>query len=178
MNNQAVDVALENIQEVTVPASADSTIEMTIGQWAGTPATVKNTLGPIIDGLGDHLPISAMPADGTFPTGTAMFEKRNIAIETPVWDEDLCIQCGICSFVCPHATIRMKIYDEKELAGAPETFKSCAARGKDMGDRKFTLQVAVEDCTGCGACVHNCPAKSKDRREPQGDQHAAPAAAA
>ena len=161
MNNQAVDVALENIQEVTVPASADSAIEMTIGQWNGTPDTVKNSLGPIIDGLGDSLPVSAMPVDGTFPTGTAMYEKRNIAIETPVWDQDLCIQCGICSFVCPHASIRMKIYDDKELSGAPETFKSCAARGKDMGDRKFTLQVAVEDCTGCGACVHNCPVKSK-----------------
>ncbi len=162
MNNQAVDVALENIQEVTVPASADSTIKMTIGQWAGTPQTVQTTLGPIIDGLGEYLPISAMPDDGTFPTGTAMFEKRNIAVETPVWDEQLCIQCGICSFVCPHATIRMKIYDEKELKGAPDTFKSCAARGKDMDGKKFTLQVAVEDCTGCGACVHNCPAKSKE----------------
>jgi pyruvate-ferredoxin/flavodoxin oxidoreductase len=162
MNNQAVDVALENIEQVTVPANADSTIAMTIGQWAGTPSTVQKTLGPIIDGLGEYLPISAMPADGTFPTGTAMFEKRNIAIETPVWDEGLCIQCGICSFVCPHATIRMKIYDEKELAGAPETFKSCAARGKEMDGKKFTLQVAVEDCTGCGACVHNCPVKSKE----------------
>ena len=162
MNNQAVDVALENIQEVSVPAKADSTIEMTIGQWAGTPATVQKTLGPIIDGLGENLPISAMPDDGTFPTGTTMFEKRNIAIETPVWDEKLCIQCGICSFVCPHATIRMKIYDEQDLEGAPETFKSCAAKGKGMEGKLYTLQVAVEDCTGCGACVYNCPAKSKD----------------
>jgi pyruvate-ferredoxin/flavodoxin oxidoreductase len=162
MNKQAVDAALENIEEVTVPSSADSNIEMTIGQWSGTPDTVQNTLGPIIDGLGDSLPVSAMPVDGTFPTATAMYEKRNIAIETPVWDENVCIQCGICSFMCPHASIRMKIYDEKDLAGAPQTFKSCAARGKDMGDRKFTLQVAVEDCTGCGACVHNCPVKSKD----------------
>ena len=162
MNNMAVDAALENIQEVAVPATADSNIEMTIGQWAGTPQTVQKTLGPIIDGLGEHLPISAMPADGTFPTATAMYEKRNIAIETPVWDEALCIQCGICSFVCPHATIRMKIYDEKELTGAPATFKSCAARGKEMDGKKFSLQVAVEDCTGCGACVYNCPAKSKE----------------
>jgi len=161
MNNQAVDAALENIQQVTVPATADSSIKMTIGQWAGTPDEVQATLGPIIDGLGEHLPISAMPDDGTFPTATAMYEKRNIAIETPVWDEKLCIQCGICSFVCPHATIRMKIYDEKELAGAPETFKSCKARGKEMDGKKFTLQVAVEDCTGCGACVYNCPATSK-----------------
>ena len=161
MNKQAVDAALENIEEVIVPATADSAIEMTIGQWAGTPDTVQKTLGPIIDGLGEHLPISAMPVDGTFPTATAMYEKRNIAIETPVWDEELCIQCGICSFICPHSTIRMKIYDEKDLAGAPETFKSCAARGKEMDGKKFTLQVAVEDCTGCGACVYNCPVKSK-----------------
>jgi pyruvate-ferredoxin/flavodoxin oxidoreductase len=162
MNNQAVDVALENIHEVTVPATADSTIEMQIGQWAGTPETVQKTLGPIIDGLGDQLPISAMPADGTFPTATAMYEKRNIAVDIPVWDEKLCIQCGICSFVCPHASIRMKIYDTEKLDGAPETFKSCAARGKGLEDKLFTLQVAPEDCTGCGACVYNCPAKSKD----------------
>ncbi|PLX99668.1 MAG: pyruvate:ferredoxin (flavodoxin) oxidoreductase, partial [Desulfuromonas sp.] len=161
MNKQAVDTALENIEEVAVPGTVDSDIEMTIGQWSHTPATVQKTLGPIIDGIGEHLPISAMPADGTFPTATAMYEKRNIAITTPAWDEELCIQCGICSFVCPHASIRMKIYDEKELKGAPKTFKSCAAKGKDMDGKKFTLQVAVEDCTGCGACVHNCPAKSK-----------------
>ena len=161
MNKQAVDAALENIQDVAVPATADSQIEMKIGQWAHTPKTVQDTLGPIIDGLGEHLPISAMPADGTFPTGTAMYEKRNIAVNVPVWDEDLCIQCGICSFVCPHATIRMKIYDAAELDGAPETFKAVDARGKGMEGKKFTLQVAVEDCTGCGACVYNCPAKSK-----------------
>ena len=162
MNKQAVDTALENIEEVSVPGTVDSNIEMTSGQWAGTPDVVQNSLGPIIDGLGEHLPISAMPADGTFPTGTAMYEKRNIAVTAPAWDEDLCIQCGICSFVCPHATIRMKIYDEGELKGAPKSFKSCAAKGKDMDGKKFTLQVAVEDCTGCGACVHNCPAKSKE----------------
>jgi len=123
---------------------------------------ITNKLGLLNTYPGIFLPISAMPADGTFPTATAMYEKRNIAIETPVWDEALCIQCGICSFVCPHATIRMKIYDEKELANAPDTFKSCAARGKEMDGKKFSLQVAVEDCTGCGACVYNCPAKSKE----------------
>src|SRR6056297_1717251 len=162
MNKQAVDAALENIQQVSVPATADSQIEMKIGQWGHTPKSVQDTLGPIIDGLGEHLPVSAMPDDGTFPIGTAMYEKRNIAVNVPVWDEDLCIQCGICSFVCPHATIRMKIYDQAELDGAPETFKAVDARGKGMEGRKFTLQVAPEDCTGCGTCVHNCPAKSKE----------------
>jgi pyruvate-ferredoxin/flavodoxin oxidoreductase len=162
MNMQAVDAALENIEEVSMPSTAESTIAMTIGQWSGTPKEVQTTLGPIIDGLGEYLPISAMPADGTFPTATAMYEKRNIAVETPAWDEKLCIQCGICSFVCPHATIRMKIYDEKELSKAPATFKSCAAKGKEMDGKAFTLQVAVEDCTGCGACVYNCPVKSKE----------------
>ena len=162
MNKQAVDVGLESIAEVIVPATAGSTIEMQTGKWDGYSDMVKQTLGPIIDGVGHELPLSAMPADGTFPTGTACVEKRNIAVNIPVWEQDLCIQCGICSFVCPHAVIRMKIYDEKELAGAPETFKSCAPKGKDMEGKLYTLQVAPEDCTGCGACVHNCPAKSKD----------------
>ncbi len=161
MNKQAVDIALENIAEVAVPAAADSAIEMQTGKWDGYSDVVKKTLGPIIDGVGHELPMSAMPVDGTFPTGTACIEKRNIAVNIPVWDDALCIQCGICSFVCPHASIRMKIYDEKELAGAPETFKSCAAKGKDMDGKLYTLQVAPEDCTGCGACVYNCPAKSK-----------------
>ncbi|SDZ76264.1 pyruvate-ferredoxin/flavodoxin oxidoreductase [Desulfuromusa kysingii] len=162
MNKQAVDVALESIAEVTVPATADSAIEMKTGQWGSYSDTVKNTLGPIIDGLGHELPMSAMPVDGTFPTGTAAVEKRNIAVNIPCWDDSLCIQCGICSFVCPHAAIRMKIYDEKELDGAPETFKSTAAKGKDMEGKRYTLQVAPEDCTSCGACIYNCPAKSKD----------------
>ena len=162
MNKQAVDVGLENIAEVSVPATADSAIKMLTGNWGGYSDIVKTTLGPIIDGFGHELPLSAMPDDGTFPTGTACVEKRNIAVNIPVWEKDLCIQCGICSFVCPHAVIRMKIYDEKDLAGAPETFKSCAPKGKDMEGKLYTLQVAPEDCTGCGACVHNCPVKSKD----------------
>ncbi|WP_321366922.1 pyruvate:ferredoxin (flavodoxin) oxidoreductase [uncultured Desulfuromusa sp.] len=162
MNKQAVDVGLENIAEVSVPKTADSDIKMLTGNWDDFSDVVKTTLGPIIDGFGHELPLSAMPADGTFPTGTACVEKRNIAVNIPVWEKDLCIQCGICSFVCPHAAIRMKIYDEKEFADAPETFKSCAPKGKDMEGKLYTLQVAPEDCTGCGACVHNCPAKSKD----------------
>ncbi len=161
MNKQAVDVALENIHEIKVPATADSSIEMQVGQWSEYSAEVQSTLGPIIDGVGHELPLSAMPVDGTFPTGTACIEKRNIAVNIPVWEKDICIQCGICSFVCPHAAIRMKIYDEKLVDGAPETFKSCAPKGKDMDGKLYSLQVAPEDCTGCGACVHNCPAKSK-----------------
>jgi len=162
MNKQAVDAALENIHEVAIPSKAQSKTSMKVGLGAEAPDFVRNTLGPIIDGVGDTVPVSAMPSDGTFPTGTAMYEKRNIAVNIPVWDEDLCIQCGICSFVCPHATIRMKIYDDSELKGAPESFKAVEARGKEMAGRKFTLQVAPEDCTGCGTCVHNCPAKSKE----------------
>jgi pyruvate-ferredoxin/flavodoxin oxidoreductase len=162
MNKEAVDAALESIEQVEVPTAADSAIAMKTGQWAKYGEAVQSLLGPIIDGVGQELPLSAMPVDGTFPTATSCIEKRNIAVNTPVWDQDLCIQCGICSFVCPHAAIRMKIYDESELAGAPETFKSCAPKGKGMEGKRFTLQVATEDCTGCGACVHNCPAKNKE----------------
>jgi pyruvate-ferredoxin/flavodoxin oxidoreductase len=161
MNFMAVDAGTNNIEEVSVPATADSTIHIKPAVGDDVPEFIKRTTAPIIEGKGEHLPVSAMPADGTFPTGTAMYEKRNIAVDIPVWDTDLCVQCGICSFVCPHATIRMKIYDGELLAGAPATFKSCEAKGKDAAGKKFSLQVAPEDCTGCGACVHNCPAKSK-----------------
>jgi len=167
MNYKAVDAGTNNIEEVVVPAVADSKLRIKPAISGEAPDFVKQTTGPIIDGKGDRLPISAMPADGTFPTGTAMFEKRNIAVDIPVWETDLCIQCGICSFVCPHASIRMKIYDADQLKGAPATFKSCEAKGKEAAGKKFTLQVAPEDCTGCGACVHNCPAKDKqnDKRK-------------
>ncbi len=160
-NFAAVDAALDHLHEVRVPEKASSLFDILPPVPPQAPDFVRNVLGRIIEGRGDMLPVSAMPIDGTFPTGTAMWEKRNIAQDVPVWDEQLCIQCGKCVLVCPHATIRSKIVEEPMLAGAPETFKSAAARWKDYGDRKYLLQVAVEDCTGCGLCVAICPAKSK-----------------
>ncbi|RNC68458.1 MAG: pyruvate:ferredoxin (flavodoxin) oxidoreductase [Desulfuromonadales bacterium] len=162
MNNAAVDEALKNIHEVAVPAAASSSITMPPSVARHAPKFVQEVTGKIIAGFGDDLPVSAMPIDGTFPTATSQYEKRNIAVDIPVWDETLCIQCGICSFVCPHATIRMKAYDEKLLANAPKTFKSTDCKLPEFKGMKYTLQVAPEDCTGCGACVHNCPAKSKE----------------
>jgi len=105
--------------------------------------------------------VSALPDDGTWPTATTQWEKRNIALEIPVWDPEVCIQCAKCSIVCPHAAIRGKVYDPALLAGAPQTFKSVDAKGKDYAGRKWTIQVAPEDCTGCGVCVEVCPAKNK-----------------
>jgi len=165
MNNAAVDAALINIYEVRVPATATSSVTMPPAVAGNSPRFVREVTGRIIAGFGDDLPVSAMPIDGTFPTATSQYEKRNIAVDIPVWDESLCIQCGICSFVCPHATIRMKAYDENLLENAPATFKSTDCKLPEFKGMKYTLQVAPEDCTGCGACVHNCPAKDKTNPE-------------
>jgi len=165
MNNAAVDAALENIHQVAVPALADGSITMPPPVSANSPEFVRSVTGTIIAGKGDTLPVSAMPIDGTFPTATSQYEKRNIAVEIPVWDEKLCIQCGICSFVCPHASIRMKAYGGELLKDAPATFKSTDCKIPEFKGEKYTLQVAPEDCTGCGACVHNCPAKDKANPE-------------
>ncbi len=162
MNNAAVDEALKNIHEVIVPATATSKLKMPPAVAPSAPQFVQDVTGRIIAGFGDDLPVSKMPADGTFPTATSQYEKRNIAVDIPVWDENLCIQCAICSFVCPHATIRMKAYDGALLANAPATFKSTDCKLPEFKGMKYTIQVAPEDCTGCGACVHNCPAKSKE----------------
>jgi pyruvate-ferredoxin/flavodoxin oxidoreductase len=162
MNFAAVDAALAGLREVSPPPDAESTIGMAPAVPEEAPDFVKKVTAVMIEGRGDELPVSAMPVDGTFPVGTTRWEKRNIALEIPIWDEEVCIQCGKCSMICPHATIRMKIYDQALLADGPEGFKWTRARGKDVPEGSaFTVQVAPEECTGCCACVSVCPAKNK-----------------
>jgi len=160
-NFEAVDAALSHLHEIKYPEKVTSTFTRRASVPAAAPKFVKDVLGQIIIFEGDNLPVSAMPVDGTFPTGTAQWEKRNIALEIPVWDPSTCIQCGKCSFVCPHAVIRQKVYDPKLLSGAPATFKSIDAKFKELPGMKFTIQVSPEDCTGCGLCVEACPSKNK-----------------
>ena len=162
MNFDAVDKTVANLFEVTVPNKITSSKQMQPPVSGNAPDFVKEVTAKIIAGEGDLLPVSKMPVDGTFPLTTTRWEKRNIALDVPVWDMETCIQCNKCVMVCPHATIRAKIYDEKDLAGAPATFKSTKFKAKDYGEGLYySLQVAVEDCTGCGLCVDVCPAKNK-----------------
>jgi pyruvate-ferredoxin/flavodoxin oxidoreductase len=116
----------------------------------------------MIAGLGDELPVSALPVDGTFPTGTAQYEKRSIAVEIPIWDPSICIDCAKCTLVCPHAAIRMKVFEPAALDDAPEGFLSKEWKARDLPGMLMTIQVAPEDCTGCGICVETCPAHSKE----------------
>jgi pyruvate-ferredoxin/flavodoxin oxidoreductase len=160
-NMKAVDEALAHLFDVKVPAELSSTIEMPPPFSPSAPEFERDVLGMIYAGRGDELPVSAFPVDGTFPTGTAKWEKRNLALEIPAWDSEICIQCGKCAMVCPHSVIRIKVYDTKELQGAPQTFKSTETRDREWQGLNYTIQVAPEDCTGCGICVEVCPVKNK-----------------
>jgi pyruvate-ferredoxin/flavodoxin oxidoreductase len=160
-NFDAVDQTLAHLREIKVPAKVTSKLAMRATVSSNAPEFVKKTLAPIIALEGESVPVSAMPADGSFPTGTTQWEKRNIALEIPVWEADLCIQCGKCVFVCPHAVIRHKVYDKAALAKAPATFKSMDSKFKEFPGMAYTVQVAPEDCTGCTLCVEACPVKDK-----------------
>lgn len=160
MNIQAVDKTLDNLHQITPKAAlGTSPLQSTIPDHA--PIFVKDVLGKMIAREGDDLPVSCLPVDGTYPTGTSKWEKRNIAQEIPVWDPQVCIQCGKCVMVCPHGVIRSKVYQPEELVNAPPTFKTANAKEHDWHELKFTIQVAAEDCTGCALCVDVCPAKNK-----------------
>jgi pyruvate-ferredoxin/flavodoxin oxidoreductase len=160
-NYAAVDAALSRLVEVKVPVAATSTTSLRPTVSSKAPEFVRDVTARMIEGQGDDLPVSKLPHDGTYPSGTTQWEKRNIALEIPVWDADICIQCGKCVLVCPHAVIRSKVYSPDLLNNAPQGFQSTGARWQNMKDLSYTLQVAPEDCTGCALCVQICPVKSK-----------------
>jgi pyruvate-ferredoxin/flavodoxin oxidoreductase len=160
-NFAAVDAALAHLHEVAIPEQATSTEDLPPAVSAEAPEFVQHVTAEIIAGRGDLLPVSAFPVDGTYPVGTAQWEKRNIAQEVPVWETDLCIECGKCILVCPHSTIRAKVCRPSDLESAPAGFKSMPAKWRELPDQLYTIQVAVEDCTGCQLCVEVCPAKDK-----------------
>jgi pyruvate-ferredoxin/flavodoxin oxidoreductase len=161
-NYEAVDHTIANLHELKVPAKADSTLEMQRTVPEQAPEFVQNVTAMMMAGRGDQLPVSAMPVDGTYPSGTTQWEKRNIAQFIPVWEDDICIQCGNCSFVCPHGVIRSKLYHQDHLESAPDSFKSAPIDARGFPETRYTLQIYGEDCTGCALCVEVCPAKSKE----------------
>ncbi|MCE5268842.1 MAG: pyruvate:ferredoxin (flavodoxin) oxidoreductase, partial [Planctomycetaceae bacterium] len=162
-NNAAVDAAMAALHEVKYPTQASSKLHVLPAVPANAPAFVKDVLGVMIANRGDDLPVSALPCDGTFPTGTTQYEKRSIAQDIPIWDPKICTQCGLCSLTCPHATIRMKAVDPALLANAPASFKTTDYKGKEFPGWKFVVQVAPDDCTGCSLCTQVCPAKDKEQ---------------
>ena len=160
-NENAVDMALAGLREVVVPATADSELHMRPSVPASAPDFVQRITALMISGQGNLLPVSALPVDGSFPTGTARWEKRGIAEEVPIWDPSICIDCGKCAIVCPHAAVRMKVFPEEELASAPAGFQHKEWSSKEQPGMLMTIQVAPDDCTGCGTCADYCPAMSK-----------------
>lgn len=172
MNIKAARLAKEGIEQIKLPAKATSTILMRPPVPNDAPEFVRKVTGEMIARHGDILPVSLLPEDGTYPVGTTKYEKRNVATEIPVWDPEVCIQCGECSFVCPHAAIRIKFYDEEYAKNTPTGWKSAPAKGRGMEGKLFTAQVAPEDCTGCGACVHSCPVYAKDESGQKTDRKA------
>jgi pyruvate-ferredoxin/flavodoxin oxidoreductase len=164
-NCEVVDLSLAELHEIPVPPTVTATQSRPplVSQLA--PDFVQKISAVMMAGKGDLLPVSAFPVDGTWPVGTAKWEKRNLALEIPVWDTKVCIQCNQCALVCPHAAIRAKVYDESDLASPPSTFKSTAYRSPEYKGKMYTIQVAPEDCTGCNLCVNVCPAK--DRSNPK-----------
>jgi pyruvate-ferredoxin/flavodoxin oxidoreductase len=160
-NWAAVDAAVGALAEVAVPPTATSSRVRRPPVPADAPAFVREVTGPLLAAVGDRLPVSALPADGTWPVGTARWEKRRIADMVPVWDADLCIQCGKCVLVCPHAVIRATLQPPSALAAAPAEWRSAPARWRDRHDERYTLQVSPDDCTGCALCIEACPVKDK-----------------
>ena len=160
-NYAAVDGAPDALHEVKVPDTVTSKKTLRAGVVGDAPEFVRNVLGRIMVNRGEELAVSDLPADGTFPAATSQYEKRSIAQEIPIWDSEICIQCGMCSLVCPHAAIRMKVFDPAAADGAPETFQPADCKGKEFPGWKARIQVAPDDCTGCGVCVETCPAKNR-----------------
>ncbi len=161
-NFEAVDQTLVNLFKINIPETATSTIEIPSIVSDKAPDYVKDVLARMMEGKGDFVTVSQMPVDGTFQSGTTKWEKRNIALEIPVWDSEICIQCNKCTLVCPHAAIRVKVYGKSELENAPATFKWMEAKGREFPENSvYTIQVAAEDCTGCELCFEVCPAKNK-----------------
>jgi pyruvate-ferredoxin/flavodoxin oxidoreductase len=160
-NAAAVDRAVGGMSEVPVPAEATSTIQRRTMVPADSPDFVQRVTGMILAGQGDLLPVSALPPDGTFPTGTSRYDKRGTALEIPIWDPEICIDCAKCTLVCPHAALRMKVFEPGDADTAPNGFRTKPWRGKDLPDRILSIQVAPDDCTGCTLCVDVCPVQSK-----------------
>ncbi|MCP3671764.1 MAG: pyruvate:ferredoxin (flavodoxin) oxidoreductase [Gammaproteobacteria bacterium] len=165
-NFKAIDASIANMHQVDIPDSANSTVEQVPPVTANAPEFIQKVTGEIIAGRGDSIPVSMMPADGTWPLDSSSYEKRNLAREIPVWDAELCIYCGKCVFVCPHSAIRSKVFDVAITENAPETFKHIQVKGKEFAEGEhITYQVAPEDCTGCTLCVDICPAVDKQNPE-------------